>query len=333
MTTRAADPVQQRLSEPALNHAHRDFARVHVRQSVAEALDEVRRSRLSSRVVYFYVVDDEERLVGVLPTRRLLLSAPETSISDIMVRRVISLPNQATLLDACEMFVFHRLMALPITDERGRILGVIDVDQYTEEIRELDSREQSEEIFQLIGVRLAAVRRGSLGAVFYNRFPWLMCNIGGGVACAFIAGVFENVLQQVVAIALFIPVVLALAESVSIQSLTLSLQVQHRRPASWPVILRLLSRELPLGLMLGAACGALVGGIAWVWQARGSLAGCILISIAVSVMLAAAYGLLVPSLLHNIQRDAKVASGPLTLTLTDITTTVVYLGLCTWWLL
>lgn len=329
----AAKTPSQRLDEPALVHAHRDSACIRFDHTVAEALAEVQQSSLSSRIVYFYVVDADDRLVGVLPTRRLLLSPPDGRIADIMVSRVISLPREATLLDACEMFLLHRLMALPIVDEEGRILGVIDVDQYTDEIRQLDERDESEEIFQMIGVRLASVRKASLGTLFQSRFPWLLCNIAGGVACAFIAGMFESVLQQAVAIALFIPVVLALAESVSIQSLTLSLQLQHRRPAAWTTILSTLGRELPLGLMLGAACGGLVGAIAWGWQGLGDVAACILASIAASVMLAAMFGFLVPTLLHKIQRDPKVASGPLALALTDVTTTVVYLGVSTWWLL
>jgi magnesium transporter len=320
------------LNELAINHAHRDFARVLIGNTVGEALAEVQRSKLESRIVYFYVLDEEGRLQGVVPTRRLLLSPPSTPVSEIMVRRVVALPIHASLLEACEMFILHRLLALPITDEEGKIVGVIDVDQYTEEITQLDEQEQSDEIFQLIGVRLAQIRQAPLPILFHSRFPWLLCNITGGVICAFVAGFFENVLDRVIAIALFIPVVLALAESVSIQSLTLAIQFQHRRPAPWPVILRALRTEIPLGLMLGAACGGLVGGLAWLWHGRAVVAACILASISLSVMLAAVIGLLVPALLHKIQRDPKVASGPLALALTDILTLIVYLGLGTWML-
>jgi magnesium transporter len=223
-------------------------------------------------------------------------------------------------------------LALPVVDEAGKIIGVIDVDQYTDEIRELDEREASGEIFQLIGVRLAQVRKASLPALFRNRFPWLLSNVAGGVTCAFIAGAFEVVLDQVIALALFIPVVLALAESVSIQSLTLALQLHHGRPAPWGVILSTLGRELPLGLMLGAACGGLVAGIAWPWQGHAGVAATLLAGISASVMLAACFGLLMPLLLHKAQRDPKVASGPLTLALTDVMTLLVYLGLGAWWL-
>ena len=299
---------------------------------MAEALAEIRRSALESRIVYWYVTDEAGRLQGVVPTRRLLMSAPATPVREIMVRRVVALPREATLLDACEQFILHRLLALPIVDAEGRVMGVIDVDQYTNEICELDEREQSDEIFQLIGVRLAQVRRGSLPALFGTRFPWLLCNIAGGLACAFIGGAFESVLEQAVAIALFIPVVLALAESVSIQSLTLALQLQARRPAGWRPMARALAAELPMGLMLGTTCGAIVAAVAWLWQRQLPVAACLLASIALSVVLAALSGLLVPSLLHRMQRDPRVAAGPVALALTDVATMSVYLGL-SWWLL
>jgi magnesium transporter len=250
-----------------------------------------------------------------------------------MVERVVVLPHDATLLDACEMFILHRLLALPITDLAGKILGIVDVDQYTEEIQHLDDRQQSEEIFQLIGVRVAEVRKASLPSLFGNRFPWLLCNIAGGLACAVIAGLFQDVLDRVVVLALFIPVVLALAESVSIQSLTLVLQRQHGRPASWDAILKNLLRELPVGLMLGAACGVFVGGFAWIWKGDADTAICILTSIAAAVMMAAVFGMTVPLLLHKLQRDPKVAAGPITLAMTDVVALTLYLGHGSWSLL
>lgn len=317
------------LDDSALEHAHRDFAGIAEDQTVREALESVRRGKLSSRIVYFYVLDQEQRLVGVVPTRRLLLAEPGQKISDLMIRKVISLPEQATLLDACELFIMHRLMALPIVDPEGKPLGVIDIDQYTEEIRELDAQHESDEIFQLIGVRMAEVQQQSLFSRFRVRFPWLLCNIGGGLACALIAGMFQGLLQQVVALALFIPVVLALAESVSIQSLTLALQTPLRHPPGWRQMASRMGQEFLTGIALGVACGLVVGLVAGVWQADTRVGVCIGGSIVLAVLGGALYGHLVPALLFRMQRDPKVASGPMVLALTDMTATVLYLGLST----
>jgi magnesium transporter len=322
-----------RLKELALAHAHRDFAHVQATHTVAEALEAVRESDIKSRIVYFYVLDEPGRLLGVVPTRRLLLSSPDTRIGDLMVKKVVVLPATATLMDACEMFVVHRLLALPIVDNERHVLGVIDVEEYTDEIREMDIREASNDVFQLIGVRLAQVQQASLPRHLVMRFPWLLCNIGGGLLCAVIAGIFEDVLEQVILLALFIPVVLALAESVSIQSLTLTLQAQHGTRTNWGQVLLALRRELPVGVLLGLMCGLLVALAAVVWQGQMGPAAVILLAITFSVATATLLGLLVPSIMLAFDRDPKVASGPIVLAATDTLTMTYYLGLGTWWLL
>lgn len=325
-------PVDPRFEEPALAHAHRDFARIRLGQSVAEALATLQGSDLQSRIVYFYVLDAEDRLCGVLPTRRLLLAPPATRVDEIMERRVISLPARATLLDACEFFIAHRLLALPIVDEQGKLLAVIDVDRYTDEVRRLDAQHESDAIFQLIGVHVAAVRQAALGEQFRRRFPWLLCNIGGGLTCAAIAGLFSRVLDQVLLLAFFIPVVLSLAEAVSIQSLTIGLQLHSGARESLGALSRRLFREAGLGLMLGAVSGTLVATTSLMWRVAAGTALCILASMALGMMAAAMLGLVIPWVLLRTQRD-PMASGPLVLAATDATATTLYLGLATWWLL
>jgi magnesium transporter len=131
---------------------------------------------------------------------------------------------------------------------------------------------------------------------------------------------------------MFIPLVLALGESVSIQSLTLALQAHESGRFRWPSALRALGRELLIGLLLGAACGLLAGLTAWLWQQQVPVALCILLSIVLSVTTATLFGLATPTLLRAIQRDPKVASGPMALALTDIATLFWYLGLAAWML-
>jgi magnesium transporter len=219
-----ADPaIKRHLDDPITRHMRQDYSRLHVNQTVGEALEAIRRQPPEGRVIYFYVVDDDNRLQGVVPTRRLLLSALDKKVADIMVREVITISRHATVLDACEFFTLHRLLAFPIVDEDHRIAGVVDVELYTTELTELDRSERNDYLFQLVGVHLTEAQQSSPLIAFRSRFPWLLCNIVGGILAAFLAGVFEGELQRAVALALFIPVVLALAESVSIQSVSLAL--------------------------------------------------------------------------------------------------------------
>src|SRR5262249_23651498 len=161
------------------------------------------------------------------------LSSLDQKVSDIMIPDVISIRKEATVLDACEFFSLHRLLAFPVVDQDRCILGVVDVDLYTSERSDLDRSERNDMLFQLIGVHLAEGRQSSPLVAFRSRFPWLLCNIAGGILAALLAGIFEAELQSAVALALFIPVVLALSESVSIQSVSLALRVLHRRRPTW----------------------------------------------------------------------------------------------------
>jgi NhaA family Na+:H+ antiporter len=127
-----------RLNDPVTSRMHQDFTRLQIGQTVGEALDWLRRHPPPGRVIYFYVVDDEGRLRGVVPTRRLVLSPPQTPLADIMVGKTVAVPAAATVLDACEFFIQHRLLAFPVVDEGNRLLGVVDIDLYTNELSQLD---------------------------------------------------------------------------------------------------------------------------------------------------------------------------------------------------
>lgn len=317
------------FSDPIIKHAHQNFVRLRVDQTVGQALDHLQHSRITGRIVYLYVVDDQERLQGVIPTRALLLNPPDTPLIDVMQRHIIAIPNTATLLDACEVFIQYRLLALPVVDPDGRIVGALDVELYTDEISDIYRKEEYDDIFQLIGVRLTRLRQGSIPAVFRERFPWLLCNIAGGLICAALASLFEGVLANVVVLSMFIPIVLALAESVSIQSLTLAVQIHEPGRPQWAAVLGRLRREATIGVLLGAACGVIVALAAMGQHRMVDVGAVILLSIAMSVTMATVFGFSVPVALRAAQRDPHIAAGPMVLAMTDITTLVLYLGLAT----
>lgn len=125
------------LNDPITRYVDKNVTSIRATQSVRSALDWLRAHPPGERIIYFYVVDDEGRLQGVVPTRRLVLSPPETPIAEIMVPKVVALPAKATVLDACEFFIQHRFLAFPVVDSEKRIIGVVDIELYTEKLADL----------------------------------------------------------------------------------------------------------------------------------------------------------------------------------------------------
>src|SRR5262249_16394563 len=158
--------------------------------------------------------------------------------------------------------------------------------------------ELNDDLFQLIGVHVAHARQTAPLAAFRARFPWLLCNLGGGILAAFLSGLYEEELARVVALALFIPVVLALAESVTIQSVSLAVQALHGPRPTWPSMRRKLVAEVATGALLGGASGFVVGAVALVWLGQWRVALSLLAGIAGGVTCAAVVGLALPYLLR-----------------------------------
>ena len=326
--------TEAQLNEPVTNYVRRDFTTLYPQWTVAEALEHMRRHPPPGRIIYFYVVDESMRLVGVVPTRRLLLSAPEAHVKEVMIASVIAIPASASLLEACEFFTMHRLLAFPVVDEARRMLGVVDIEAYAEELAETGDRDSGasvdrpDEVFQLIGVRLTRAQQARPLVAFRGRFPWLMCNVAGGTLAAVLAGVYQDELNwQSAVLALFIPVVLALAESVAIQSVTLALDAFREGRPTWREFLRRLRPEAATGLLLGAATGLLVALIAVFWQGYWQLIVVVGGGIAVGVTGAAVAGMTVPHVLRLLKSDPQVAAGPIALTCADVVALLAYFNL------
>ncbi|HEY2801712.1 MAG TPA: magnesium transporter [Chthoniobacterales bacterium] len=311
---------------PVVDHARKDFPLLNASASVADALARIRREGVGERVIYFFAVDADERLVGVLPTRRLLTAPLETPLEEIMVRRVVTIPATATVLEACEFFVLYKFFAFPVVDKEKRVVGVVDASLFAEEMLQ-DESTPNDAIFEALGVHLAQLRGASPWRAFRYRFPWLLATVGAGTACALLAGAFRATLAQSLVIAFFLTLVLGLNESVSMQSMTMTIQALRVALPSRRWFLDNLRRECATALLLGLSCGVLVGAIVWLWQRDPAAAGVIALSILVSLFAASLFGFGVPSLLHRLKLDPKIAAGPVTLAVTDFFALSFYFSL------
>jgi magnesium transporter len=152
-------------------------------------------------------------------------------------------------------------------------------------------------------------------------------NLVGGVGCALLVGMFEGMLNNVVAIAFFIPVVLNMAESVSSQSVSLALHLLTGEKPTWDSLAPRVGRELGTGALLGLASGSAVAVVALLWQGRWEVALALLGGIGIGVMLSAAVGLAMPVVLRLLRLDPRVAAGPVALAMADVLTIAAYLNL------
>ena len=320
------------FANPVLAHTRAPGLLLRETMTIEQAIATIRTANTEDSILYFYVTDEDARLRGVLPTRSLLSAQPETRLSDVMQPRVLTIPHTATLLEACELFILHKFLAFPVVDDDRHIVGLLDIGVFTQEVLGLAEQERPDQLFEALGLRVSQLQNASPLQAFRGRFPWLLTTIGSGTLAAMIAGHFETTLANQVLIAFFLALVLALAESVSMQSLTLTMQALRATMPTARWFRRAAAKEFMVAVLLGAACGLVVFCIVWLWRGQLGPAAVIGTSVAGSLLIACLAGLSVPSLLHALRLDPKIAAAPATLAITDVLTLLLYLSLARWWL-
>ena len=238
---------------------------VPVEHNIGEALAFLRGRGITEEIIYIYVVDEDRKLIGVVPTRKLLLNKPDTPIEDVMETSIVCLYGDQSLQEALEFLENHRLLALPVVDENRHLLGVIDVSLYLEEKMDVANARRRGDIFQMMGMYIEEGKKPSAWSGYRSRMPWIFCNMFGGFACAIISRVFEMVLMKMLLLAMFIPLLLTLSESISMQSMTQSMQLLKRQSRHWKYTIQCLRREWHVVAFLAITSGVIVGLISLLW--------------------------------------------------------------------
>src|SRR5262249_40149177 len=152
---------------------------------------------------------------------------------EIMGRSVVRLKEEQTLEEAMELLSNHQLLALPVVDQKQKLKGVIDIQLYLEESFDVAGARHSSDVFQILGLTLEMGKRKSPWKNYQIRMPWILCNMAGGICCAIISFLYQDVLAKVLLLAMFIPLILTLTESISMQSMTQSLHWVRQTNLSW----------------------------------------------------------------------------------------------------
>lgn len=286
--------------------------------SVARALELVRQA---ATVNYIYVVASDGKLVGTLSVRALLVASPRVLVRDIASKQIVKIVATARHEDLVQAFQTHKFQALPVVDDKDRIIGVVTFDDAITALRE----EEERLVYSVTGVdpreHLVEGMRAARG-----RVPWVTVTILGGLMCAGIGTIFKRTFEISLVLGLFVPLVLAIGESVSSQTAAIVMKTLITGAVERARVNAFLGKELVIGVLLGIFAGASVAGLSMLWSVGWSIALTMGGAVLISVMWAALLGVAIPYFLRRTRVDPSVASGPVVLFLCDLSTLVIYLG-------
>ncbi len=291
-----------------------------------EAIKRLQEEEDAEMVFYIYVVDPVKRLVGVLSLRQLLLVAPQTPLGDIMTTEVFSVHVDEDQEEVARQVARYNLLALPVVDSESHILGIITVDDVIDVIRE----EATEDMLKMAGTTEEEVilNTSSINAARF-RLPWLLTNLVGGIMTGGFLWFFRMAIQEVIALATFIPVITAMGGNIGLQTSTIMVRGLATGRIELTDVWKVFFKELRVGGLMGFICGAIVGVVADLWHGHVMLGVVVGVSMFFAITMAAAMGTLAPVVLKKMGVDPAISSGPFVTTANDITGLIIYLSLAT----
>ena len=294
----------------------------------ATAQDAIRRLQQATdaeMVFYIYVTDKEDRLVGVLSLRQLLTVPPATPLKNIMARDVMSVTVDMDQEEVARQVASYNLLAIPVVEKDGTLVGIITVDDVVDVIRE----EATEDMLKMAGaIEEETASKSSSVASARLRLPWLFTNLVGSLLSGAILWYFRFTIQEVVAIVSFIPVIAAMGGNVGLQSSTLIIRGLATGVVELTDVWKVFFREMRIALLMGMACGLILTAVGWLWH-QGFLGMVVGTSLIIAFLVSTSMATIMPIVLKRMGVDPAVAAGPFVTTANDITGITIYLTLST----
>lgn len=326
---RDLDEVQTHLTYPddtAGRLMVSEFFSLPETTTVQEAIAAIQAQRDVEMIFYLYVVDDTGRLVGVTSLRQLLLSAPGRTLGEIMQRDMIQVHTLTDQEEVAQLAARYDLLAIPVTDDDGRLAGIVTVDDIVDVFKE----EATEDFFKMVGTsddELVYQERSLKVAGI--RLPWLLVNMVGLLLTGLLLEAFQVEFKEALFLLTFVPVVMGMGGNSGSQSSTITV----RGLATGRIVLgsgrigHYLFQQAKVGALLGLATGLLVAGVAMLLEANPYYSVVVGCSLFCALVLACLIGALIPLVFEKLGVDPAVAAGPLVTTSSDITGILVYFGL------
>ena len=291
--------------------------------TVGEGISQLQSSRDVEMVFYLYIVDARRHLVGVTSLRRLLLVSPETPLKRIMTPDVISVRVDTDQEEAARLVASYNLLAIPVVDEENKLVGVITVDDVIDVIKD----EATEDIYRLAGVTSDERVFTPPGESLTKRLPWLAVNLVTAFIAASVVSLFEHTIDQVVALAVFMPIVAGMGGNAGTQTLTVIVRGIALGELNWGNSRKALFKEALVGLGNGLVLGALGALVVWLMKGNPVLGGVLGLAMVINMFIAGTAGTLIPLGLRAMKVDPALASSVFITTFTDVAGFASFLGL------
>jgi len=292
--------------------------------TAGEAIKDLQNQEGAEMVFYLYVTNKQNQLVGVISLRDLATTKSSTKLEDMMISNVQYVRAETDQEEVAKIVSRYNLLAVPVVDSNDEILGIVTVDDVVDVIRE----EATEDFLQMAGAGKdrEILLKSSWGNA-KSRLPWLFASWIGGVVAISIIGYFENMLENIVVLAAFIPVIIGMGGNIGTQSSTIIVRGLATGRIDLEGDLKLILKELSVGLILGGLYGLLLGVLAFIFfqESAPPLFGVVVgFSICASMVVATSIGTIVPLLLRKLEIDPAIATGPFVTTTIDILGVGIY---------
>jgi len=295
--------------------------------TVGQAIDYIRAGEdLPDRFSQLFTVDPTFKLTGTLPLDTLLRAKRPVILEDIQDTNSHPIAATVDQEEAAMVFEQYDLLSAPVLDEHDRLVGVLTIDDVVDVIQE----EATEDIKRLAGVGDEELS-DSITDIARSRFSWLLINLFTAVLASVVIGLFDATIEQMVALAILMPIVASMGGNAGTQTMTVAVRALATRDLDTYNTRKIIRKELIVGLLNGVAFAVLIGVIAAIWFAVPSLGVVIGIAMVVNMFFAAAAGILIPIALQKLDADPAIASGVFVTTVTDVVGFFAFLGLAAWW--
>ncbi|WP_417820641.1 magnesium transporter [Terasakiella sp.] len=307
----------------------RDLVAVPAFWTVGETLDYLRSDvDLPEDFYEIFVVDPKHKPLGTVPLSQLMRNKRPVRVGNLMEEQLTTIPVETDQEEVAFIFRDRDLVSAPVVDDNGRLLGVITIDDVVDVIDE----EHEEDIMRMGGVTQDEFYSSALDAA-KSRVWWLVVNLGTAIVASMVIGLFSATIEQLVALAVLMPIVASMGGNAGTQTLTIAVRAIAMKELTPANAMRVVGKEIAVGAMNGVIFAILIGLATWAWFRDPALASVIAVAMIVNMVVAGLAGALIPVALDRYGADPAISSSVFLTTVTDVVGFFAFLGLAALFLL